>query len=150
MHSKPGISRCMKRLLHLKKFCVTIFFAKLKAKFPLWRHNEIVLMTLFPLDFLLLSSDGWLLSDSIIPLSRSQRMYSFWQTCSAGTPFVTSRKWPSVDCHQKIIFTLEWLPIMIFAFMASSTMLPCQICLCFTLFPFSFWQEIVFHAKLSC
>ena len=32
----------------------------------------------------------------------------------------------------------------------SYTQLPCQICLRFTLFPFSVWQEIVFQATLTC
>ena len=33
---------------------------------------------------------------------------------------------------------------------ASYTQLPCQICLCFTLFLFSIWQEIVLHARQTC
>ena len=33
--------------------------------------------------------------------------------------------------------------------LASSTQLPCQICLCFMLFLLAIWQEIVFHVTLN-
>ena len=48
------------------------------------------------------------------------------------------------------IFVQDNAPSHLACATASSSQVPCLIWPCFTLFPLTVWQEIGFHARLTC